>query len=132
MVCTASRPQDRRLHDRPARVAGPHGPRHRRPRLRHDDGIHVTPLDEITAAIRTVLADTGRSAPDIAPGRLLTADLGLDSLDLAQTIVLLERSLGIDPFRQAAAVENRPTIRTVADLVAIYTSALSSPPSQTP
>lgn len=92
----------------------------------------MTPLDEITAAIRTVLADTGRSAPDIAPGRLLTADLGLDSLDLAQTIVLLERSLGIDPFRQAAAVENRPTIRTVADLVAIYTSALSSPPSQTP
>jgi acyl carrier protein len=58
---------------------------------------------------------------------LLAADLGLDSLDLAQTIVLLERSLGIDPFRQAPPSGGRPAIRTVADLISIYTSPFSSP-----
>lgn len=88
----------------------------------------MTPLDAITAAIRTVLRDTGRDARQIAPEMLLAADLGLDSLDLAQTIVLLERSLGVDPFR-AAATTARPTIRTVSDLVAIYTQALATPPS---
>lgn len=92
----------------------------------------MPPLDAITAAIRTVLHDTGRTAPDITPARLLAADLGLDSLDLAQTIVLLERSLGVDPFRQASAAAPRPSIRTVADLVAIYTAALTPPSAQTP
>jgi len=85
----------------------------------------VNPLDSIIAAIRTVLHDTGRDAKAIAPEMLLATDLGLDSLDLAQTIVLLERSLGVDPFRAAApAAAPRPPIRTVADLVTIYTTAL--------
>jgi acyl carrier protein len=53
----------------------------------------------IAAAIRTVLHDTGRDAKSIEPEMLLASDLGLDSLDLAQTIVLLDRSLGVDPFR---------------------------------
>ena len=76
----------------------------------------------IAAAIRTVLHDTGRDAKSIEPGMLLASDLGLDSLDLAQTIVLLERSLGVDPFRFGSGA--RPAIRTVADLAAIYTEAL--------
>ena len=85
----------------------------------------MTPLESIAAAIRTVLHDTGRGAEEIAPTMLLAADLGLDSLDLAQTIVLLERSLGVDPFRAAApAAAPRPAIRTVSDLVVIYTAAL--------
>jgi acyl carrier protein len=83
--------------------------------------------DAIAAAIRAVLHDTGRDAKAVEPTMLLAADLGLDSLDLAQTIVLLERSLGIDPFRQAPAAGGRPAIRTVADLITIYTSALTSP-----
>ena len=92
----------------------------------------MNPLDAITAAIRTVLRDTGRDARQIAPEMLLAADLGLDSLDLAQTIVLLERSLGVDPFRAASATTTRPTIRTVSDLVAIYSAALNSPRTDTP
>ena len=80
--------------------------------------------DAIATAIRTVLRDTGRDATSVEPTMLLASDLGLDSLDLAQTIVLLERSLGIDPFRQAPAAGGRPTIRTDADLIAIYTTAL--------
>ena len=85
--------------------------------------------ETIASAIRTVLHDTGRDAKAVEPTMLLAADLGLDSLDLAQTIVLLERSLGIDPFRQAPAAGGRPAIRTVSDLITIYTSAL--PPSGT-
>ena len=54
---------------------------------------------------------------------LLAADIGLDSLDLAQTIVLLERSLGVDPFRSPSAA--RPSVRTVSDLISIYIQALS-------
>jgi len=77
----------------------------------------------VATAILTVLHDTGRDATQVEPTMLLAADLGLDSLDLAQTIVLLERSLGIDPFRTAATA-GRPTLRTVGDLISIYLAAL--------
>jgi acyl carrier protein len=83
--------------------------------------------EAIATAIRSVLHDTGRDAALVEPPMLLAADLGLDSLDLAQTIVLLERSLGIDPFRQAPPPGGRPAIRTVADLISIYTSPSPSP-----
>jgi sugar transferase EpsL len=72
---------------------------------------------EIDTAIRTVLRDTGREADALGAESLLEADIGLDSLDLAQTVVLLERTLGIDPFRNAPAV---PAVRTIADLRALY------------
>jgi acyl carrier protein len=84
----------------------------------------------ICTAIRTVLRDTGRAAGAIKPAMLLAADLGLDSLDLAQTIVLLERSLGIDPFRTPPAGSARPAIRTVADLESFYSQGLSDRPEQ--
>ena len=77
----------------------------------------------VADAIHSVLRDTGREARPIEPPMLLAADLGLDSLDLAQTIVLLERSLGVDPFRSAATSR---TVRTVSDLVSIYESALTA------
>ena len=91
----------------------------------------------IVAAIRQVLHDTGREPAAVEPRMLLAADIGLDSLDLAQTIVLLERSLGMDPFRTPARapVEGtaegtvRPAIRTVADLVGIYGQSAPSRPS---
>jgi len=78
----------------------------------------------VVAAIRQVLHDTGREPAAVEPQMLLVADVGLDSLDLAQTVVLLERSLGVDPFRVPAQAPHkgtvRPAIRTVADLVGIY------------
>jgi acyl carrier protein len=83
----------------------------------------------VHTAIETVLADTGRTAGPLEPSSRLAPDLGLDSLDLAQTVVLLERSLGVDPFRAAPAAGPRPTLRTVSDLVAIYSAALDSTPS---
>jgi acyl carrier protein len=87
----------------------------------------VNPSAAVADAIRTVLSDTGRSVGAIEPEHLLTADLGLDSLDLAQSIVLLERSLGVDPFRSWPASAPRPAIRTVSDLVAVYTATLTTP-----
>ncbi len=78
--------------------------------------------EAVTTAIRSVLRDTGRDTKPVEPTMLLAADLGLDSLDLAQTIVLLERSLGIDPFRVASTSR---TVRTVSDLVSIYDQALT-------
>lgn len=81
-------------------------------------------LEAIAAAIRTVLHDTGRDAKVVEPTMLLASDLGLDSLDLAQTIVLLERSLGVDPFRSPGSI--RPAIRTVSDLASIYSHALDN------
>jgi acyl carrier protein len=84
-------------------------------------------LPAIAAAIRAVLRDTGREARSIDPAMLLTADLGLDSLDLAQAIVLLERSLGVDPFRTPPASGARPPLRSVADLVSIYASIIPGP-----
>ena len=77
----------------------------------------------VASAIESVLRDTGRHTKPVEPAMLLAVDLGLDSLDLAQTIVLLERSLGIDPFRSASTSR---TVRTVSDLVTIYETALDS------
>jgi acyl carrier protein len=79
----------------------------------------------VVTAISAVLQDTGRGGRDVEPGMLLVADLGLDSLDLAQTIVLLERSLGRDPFRSATTAA--PALRTVSDLITIYSQALDAP-----
>lgn len=85
-------------------------------------------FDAVATAIRTVLHDTGRDAVPIEPRMLLATDIGLDSLDLAQTIILLERSLGVDPFRVPPTSSARPAIRTVSDLVALYSSATGTNP----
>ena len=95
----------------------------------------ATRHDTIAAAIRSVLSESGRIAPEIGPTSLLSGDLGLDSLDLAQTIVILERTLGIDPFRSGPAGGGRPSLRTFADLCRIYDSdpaATSAPASPIP
>ena len=80
-------------------------------------------LAAVRAAIDAVYRDTARPPRDVAPGALLGADLGLDSLDLAQIVVLLERSLGVDPFRDPAGGGQGP-VRTVEQLVAAYARVL--------
>jgi acyl carrier protein len=89
-------------------------------------------LAAIVAAIRQVLHDTGREPGAVEPSMLLAADIGLDSLDLAQTIVLLERSLGVDPFRMPVPAAGRPAIRTVSDLVGLYQQAVPPRPAAGP
>jgi acyl carrier protein len=99
------------------------------------ESVEPAPGEAVVAAIQTVLRDSGRSAGPVEPSMLLAADLGLDSLDLAQTIVLLERALNVDPFREragAATAAGRPRLRTVSDLIEIYTHALELPPPPDP
>jgi len=79
----------------------------------------------VREAILAVYRDTGRPPRETPAASLLGSDLGLDSLDLAQVIVLLERALGVDPFRDARATTPHPPIRTVDHLVTLYTVALS-------
>ncbi|MEI7861084.1 MAG: acyl carrier protein [Planctomycetota bacterium] len=86
--------------------------------------MNASLLLAVRKAILTVLHDTGRSAQAVESDHLLATDIGLDSLDLAQAIVLLERELACDPFRSAGS---SPTLRmrTVGDLVTLYEAALS-------
>lgn len=93
-------------------------------RRQADGGGEV--LAAIRAAVETVYRDTARSPRDVAADALLGADLGLDSLDMAQIVVLLERSLGVDPFRDHAPAAQRGPVRTVGHLVTLYSSALDS------
>lgn len=79
--------------------------------------------EAVATAIRSVLRDTGRDTKPLDPAMLLASDIGLDSLDLAQTIVLLERSLGVDPFRAASTSR---TVRTLSDLITVYDQALAA------
>ena len=81
---------------------------------------------EVREAILVVYRDTVRPPRDTPGSALLGSDLGLDSLDLAQIIVLLERSLGVDPFRDARGSAPRPPIRTFDHLVALYAATLAA------
>lgn len=93
-------------------------------------GIEGVPGDVVVAVREAILAvyrDTGRPARETPGSALLGGDLGLDSLDLAQVIVLLERALGVDPFRDARGTSPLPPIRTVDHLVAIYSARLGVP-----
>lgn len=71
----------------------------------------------IERAIADVLTQTGRSAPPLRDDLVLSRDLKLDSLDLAQVVVQLETELGFDPFRKASI-----SIDTVGDLINLYTA----------
>lgn len=79
-------------------------------------------------AILAVYRDTGRPQRETPASALLGRDLGLDSLDLAQVIVLLERDLGVDPFRDPQAGVPLPQLRTVDDLVGLYSAAVADRP----
>ena len=74
----------------------------------------------VLETIGQVLADGGRNSQPIEAGVELRSTLGLDSLDLAVTVVRLEQRLGVDPFRTA-----RRNIRTVGDLIAVYEAHLA-------
>ena len=89
------------------------------------DGRSGSVFAAIRAAVESVYRDTARPVRGCEEKSLLGADLGLDSLDMAQVVVLLERSLGVDPFRDHARTAAAGPVRTVADLVSIYSAALA-------
>jgi acyl carrier protein len=80
--------------------------------------MNDTVASAVCDAILRVLQESGRDpGRTLEPATLLVDDLGLDSLDLAQTVVLLERSLGVDPIRQE--LMEQTTLRTVGDIILI-------------
>ena len=83
--------------------------------MNHVNDIRTT----ISAVVNRVRTDTGRSVLEPSDDDALSEKIGLDSLDLAVTVVNLERDLGVDPFREAAAV------RTFGELVAAYEKAIA-------
>jgi acyl carrier protein len=68
----------------------------------------------IRETIRTLLDQRGASGIQVMPESKLTADLGLDSLELAELSAVLEDEVGYDPFSQGIVPE------TVAELIAYY------------
>ncbi|HTQ40745.1 MAG TPA: acyl carrier protein [Pirellulales bacterium] len=74
---------------------------------------------KVNATIQHVLEGTSRPRRPFEDDDLLFAEVGLDSLDLAQVVVILEQELGVDPFRQCGT-----HIRTFSDLVRGYQAAL--------
>jgi acyl carrier protein len=76
--------------------------------------------DDPTAAILAAVTELARRngcAHDAALDHRLTADLGLESLDIAELVAVLELELGADPFVESASIADA---QTVGELVAIY------------
>jgi acyl carrier protein len=69
----------------------------------------------IVDTINKVRTDSGRESLSANDSDALTGELGLDSLDLAVLVVSLEKSLGVDPFRDGST-----TARTLGELVTVY------------
>lgn len=70
----------------------------------------------IVATIGTLLARRGASGLTITPESKLTADLGMDSLELAELSAVLEDEFGHDPYSEGIVPA------TVAELVGYYES----------
>jgi acyl carrier protein len=68
----------------------------------------------IHSTIRSLLERRGAADQSITGESRLTADLGLDSLELAELSAVLEDEIGHDPYSQGLVPD------TVAELVAFY------------
>lgn len=68
----------------------------------------------IHATIEKLLRRRGADPIEIKPESRLSADLGLDSLELAELSAVLEDEIGYDPYSEGAGPQ------TVAALIAYY------------
>jgi acyl carrier protein len=74
----------------------------------------VNPATIIRETIQVLLERRGAGGVEILPDSKLTADLGLDSLELAELSAVLEDEVGYDPYSDGIVPE------TVAELMAYY------------
>jgi len=72
--------------------------------------------DRVVQCIEEVFRSLNRAPPDIGPDTKLDASLGLESLDYAQLVVVLEDAFGFDPFAEGIP----QGLETVNDLAALY------------
>jgi acyl carrier protein len=76
--------------------------------------VEKTAETTILETIQSVLERRGATELQISPEAKLTADLGLDSLELAEISAVLEDELGSDPYSAGIVPE------TVGELVDFY------------
>lgn len=72
--------------------------------------------DKVASVLSAILKSKGLSQPTLSAETALDGSLGLDSLDFAEMVVQMEGITGKDPFSGGSF----PSIRTVADLAALY------------
>jgi len=77
----------------------------------------LSPETIIREAIQTLLSRRGAAGLQILPESKLTADLGLDSLELAELSAVLEDEIGHDPYSEGIVPA------TVAELIAYFDGA---------
>jgi acyl carrier protein len=86
-------------------------------------------MDQVEQSVhRVVLRIARQRSPDVSGvenAQRLTAELGLESMDLARIIAVLELELGADPFAGLVSITD---VRTVGDLCEAYRRALSQTP----
>lgn len=84
-----------------------------------DDGLgqsvdRTTAEGTVVAVIKELLERRGAAGVEITPESELSAQLGLDSLELAELSAALEDDLGRDPYTAGLVPE------TVGELIAFY------------
>jgi acyl carrier protein len=79
-----------------------------------DGETTLNPRRVIHSAIETLLQRRGAGGLAITPEAKLNADLGMDSLELAELSAILEDELGHDPYTEGIVPE------MVGELVAYY------------
>ncbi|HZS43862.1 MAG TPA: phosphopantetheine-binding protein [Blastocatellia bacterium] len=67
--------------------------------------------------VRQIVEQKRLTTPEIKNDQRLIADLGFESLDLAQLVAMLEIRLNFDPFSNDVAITS---MRTVGDIVDAY------------
>lgn len=80
----------------------------------HDAETTVDPEAVIRKAVDVLLKRRGVTDLEVTAESKLTADLGLDSLELAELSAVLEDDLGHDPYSEGIVPE------TLGELVAYY------------
>lgn len=79
------------------------------------EAVREAVLEVVLEIVRRTRPETNR----FDSSETLGADLGLDSLDLAEIVATLERRVGKDPFAERTV----GSVRTVQDLVDAYVAA---------
>lgn len=75
-------------------------------------------LQSVIAVIEAYLTEQRRSFVPLRPETQIMTDLGLDSLALAEILILLEEKTGQDPFASGFL-----EFTSIADLAALYSQS---------
>jgi|GEM_PF-2017579 len=73
--------------------------------------------------VSQIIEQRGSLNVEIKNEHRLVADLGFESLDLAQLVAMLEIKLGVDPFANDIAITS---IRRVADVIDAYSKSCAN------